>query len=77
MVGYLCYVPKKRMSDEAKALRIKAFETGVSTGHNPAQFDLKATKDHIWPEYVQYLEDPNYVQPHIRLTPIGESLLGL
>jgi len=76
MVGYLCYVPKKRMSDKIRALRIKAFESGVSTGHNPAQFDLKYTKDHIWEEYEQYFEDPSYLQPRIHLTPLGESLLG-
>lgn len=76
MVGYLCYVPKKRMSDTIKALRIKAFEEGVSTGHNPAQFDLKYTKDHIWEGYEQYVEDPSYIQPPIHLTPLGESLLG-
>lgn len=76
MVGYLCYVLKKRMSDRIKAIRLKAFET-VSTGHNPAQFDLKYTHDHIWKEYEQYLEDLSYTQPKINLTPLGKSLLGL
>jgi ectoine hydroxylase-related dioxygenase (phytanoyl-CoA dioxygenase family) len=77
MVGYLCYVPKKRMTDELRALRLKAFELGVSTGHNPAQFDLKFTKDHIWKGYEQYLESSSYRQPDIHLTPLGKSLLGL
>lgn len=77
MVGYLCYVPKQRMSDKIKTLRLKAFQGGVSTGHNPTQFDLKYTRDHIWKEYEQYFEDPNYTQPKINLTPLGESLLGL
>jgi len=76
MVGYLCYVPKKRMSDKIKNIRLNAFMTGVSTGHNPAQFDLKYTHDHIWKEYERYLEDPSYTQPKVHLTPLGESLLG-
>ena len=71
MVGYLCYVPKKRMSDRVKTLRLKAFQEGVSTGHNPAQFDLKYTHDHIRKEYELYLEDPSYAQPKINLTPLG------
>lgn len=65
------------MSDRIKAIRLKAFETGVSTGHNPAQFDLKYTHDHIWKEYEQYLEDPGYTQPKINLTPLGKSLLAV
>ena len=76
MVGFLCYVPKKRMSNEVKAFRMKAFEEGVATGHNPAQFDIKYTKDHIWKEYGQYRESPDYVQPVIHLTPLGKALLG-
>ena len=47
MVGYLCYVPKARLTDEGRILRKKAFEKGVSTGHNPAYPELKYTKDHI------------------------------
>jgi hypothetical protein len=77
MVGYLCYVPKQRLSDPVKALRFKAFEEGVSTGHNPAQFDLKYTRDHIWKGYDRYFEDPSYTQPKINLTPLGESVLGV
>lgn len=77
MVGYLCYVPKSRLTDEGKVLRRLAFEEGVSTGHNPAFPELKRTKDHIWPEYAQYLEDASYTQPQIHLSPLGESLLGL
>lgn len=55
---------------------MKAFEEGASTGHNPAQFDIKYTKDHIWKGYEEYFEDPSYIQPDIHLTPLGESLLG-
>jgi hypothetical protein len=78
MVGYLCYVPKARLTtDEGKALRKEAFEKGVATGHNPVYPELKYTKDHIHKEFKEYLEDLNYNQPKINLTPLGESLLGL
>lgn len=77
MVGYLCYVPKSRMTEEGKILRLEAFEKGVATGHNPAYPELKYTKDHIQKEFMEYLEDPSYIQPNIQLTPLGESLLGL
>lgn len=77
MVGYLCYVPKTRLTDEGRTTRRKAFETGTSTGHNPAYPELKRTKDHIKQEYEQYLEDPGYIQPKINFTELGESLLGL
>ncbi len=76
MVGYLCYVPKTRLTDEGRALRKEAFEKGVSTGHNPAYPELKYTKDHIYQEFIQYLEDPSYIQPKINLTPLGEAVLG-
>ncbi len=77
MVGYLCYVPKARMTEEGRIRRLEAFEKGVSTGHNPAYPELKYTKDHIYKEFEQYLEDPSYNQPEISLTPLGESLLGV
>ncbi|MCE5317969.1 MAG: hypothetical protein LLG04_11515 [Parachlamydia sp.] len=77
MVGYLCYVPKARLTSEGRILRLQAFEKGVSTGHNPAYPELKYTKDHIHQEFLRYLEDPCYTQPNINLTPVGESLLGL
>ncbi len=77
MVGYLCYVPKARLTDEAKILRREAFEKGVSTGHSPSSVELKYTKDHIYQEFKEYLEDASYIQPKINLTPLGESLLGL
>jgi hypothetical protein len=77
MVGYLCYVPKTRMTDKGKVRRIEAFENGVSTGHNPPYPEFKYTKDHIYEEFKGYLEDPSYNQPKINLTPLGESLLGL
>lgn len=76
MVGYVCYVPKARLSDDGRVLRKAAFENGVSTGHNPAYPELKYSKDHIQPQFIEYLEDPAYVQPSISLTPVGESLLG-
>jgi hypothetical protein len=44
MVGYLCYVPKARLTNEAGARRKEAFEMGTSTGHNPAYPELKTTK---------------------------------
>lgn len=77
MVGYLCYVPKTRLTDEGRIHRIEAFEKGVSTGHNPVHPELKYTKDHIHKEFEQYLEDSSYSQPIINLTSLGESLLGL
>src|ERR1700676_747498 len=55
MVGYLCYVPKARLTDEARAIRKQAFEKGVSTGHNPTYPQLKTTQDHIQQEFEQYL----------------------
>ena len=76
MVGYLCYVPKTRLTSEGKILRREAFETGVSTGHNSSYPELKHTKDHIRQEFERYLENPNYTQPKINLTLLGESLLG-
>ena len=76
MVGYLCYVPKTRLTTEGMIQRREAFNKGVSTGHNPAFAELKYTKDHIHQDRIQYLEDPSYIQPKINLTPIGESLLG-
>lgn len=44
MVGYLCYVPKARLTNEHSATRKKAFETGVSTGHNTSFPELKNYK---------------------------------
>lgn len=76
MSGYLCYVPKARLTEDGKALRRQAFEAGVSTGHNPAYPELKFTADRIRKEFERYLEDPSYSQPKIHLTPLGESLLG-
>lgn len=77
MVGYLSYVPKARLTDEGRALRKEAFESGTSTGHNPAYPEIKRTKERIKPEFAKYLEDPAYIQPKINLTHLGESLLGL
>lgn len=77
MVGYLCYVPKARLGADGRALRKRAFDTGVSTGHNPSYPHLKSTKDHIKPEYEQYLEDPSYIQPKLNLTELGTTLLGI
>ena len=75
MVGYLCYVPKARLTNEGRVLRKEAFEKGVSTGHNPSHPGLKATR--VWQGFEQYLEDSSYTQPKIQLTPLGESLLGI
>jgi len=77
MVGYLCYVPKSRLTEEGMVFRRQAFEMGVATGHNPAPPELKYSKDHIYKEFEQYLEDPSYAQPKIKLTTLGESLLGI
>lgn len=77
MVGYLCYVPKSRLTDKSRALRKEAFENGVSTNHNPTDPVLKYTKDNMWKEFEKYLEDSSYIQPEIHLTPLGESLLGI
>lgn len=76
MVGFLCYVPKSRLTEEGKLLRIEAFEKGVSTGHNPSRPELKYTRDHIFPEFKEFLEHPSYIQPKITLSPLGQSLLG-
>jgi hypothetical protein len=76
MVGYLSYVPKARLGSEGRAIRREAFETGASTGHNPAYPELKRSKERIWKEFAMYLEDPSYTQSPINLTPLGEALLG-
>ncbi len=69
--------PKQQCpSYEGRAIRTKAFQLGVSTGHNPAYPELKYTKDHIWEGFERYLEDPGYTQPKINLTRLGQSLLG-
>lgn len=77
MVGYISYVPKARLTNDGRSLRKEAFENGISTGHNPANPQLKDTKNHIRPEFVRYLEDPSYIHPQINLTPLGKSLLGV
>lgn len=77
MVGYMCYVPKARLTEEGRMLRKRAFESGVSTGHNPAYPELKYTKDHIHRDLEHYLEDSSYTQPKVNLTPLGQSVLGL
>lgn len=75
MVGYVSYVPKARLTDEARAMRREAVEKGISTGHNPAHPQLKPTL--TWQGLAKYIEDPSYVQPEIHLTPVGEALQGL
>lgn len=77
MVGYICYVPKSRLTDEGKALRREAFETGASTGHNASFPEIKRTKDHIREEFKHYIESQSYIQPKIHLTPLGEAILGI
>lgn len=77
MVGYVCYVPKARLTDEGRALRKEAFEKGVSTGHNPAWPELKYTKDFLSQDFIHYLEDSNYNVSPANLTPLGELLLGV
>jgi len=77
MVGYLCYVPKARLTSEGRIKRKEAFEMGVSTGHNPAHPELKYTRDHIYREFEQYLENPSYTQATPILTPLGKSLLAI
>ena len=74
MSGFLCYVPKARLTESGRAMRKEAFETGNATGHNPAYPELKRT--YIREGYEKYREDPNYVPPKIALTPLGEALLG-
>lgn len=78
MVGYLLYLPKARLTDEARRLRKEAFEKGVTTGAIPFSYsDLRHTKDHIDSKFERYLEDPSYTLPKVNLTPLGESLLGI
>ncbi|MCE5295467.1 MAG: phytanoyl-CoA dioxygenase family protein, partial [Chlamydiales bacterium] len=77
MVGYICYVPKSRLTDEGKAIRKLAFDTKTTTTHNPAYPSLVPSKDgQTRPEYEEYLEDKNFVLPDVVLTPLGKSLLG-
>lgn len=78
MVGYLLYLPKTRLTDEARTLRRECFEKSISTtGAIPTSYsDLKHTKDHINQEFMQFLEDRNYIPPKVTLTELGESLLG-
>lgn len=76
MVGFLCYVPKSRLTDEGRALRKEAFETGNATGHNPSYPEIKCSKDHTQQAFKHYLEDPSYVPSKPILTELGESLLG-
>jgi hypothetical protein len=73
MVGYLSYVPKTRLTEEERALRKKAFETGITAVGN----SLKYTRDYMDHEFERYLEDESYRQPKIDLSPLGHSLLGL
>lgn len=78
MVGYLLYLPKTRLTDEARMLRKEAFKKGITTGAIPFSYsDLRYTKDHIQPHFVRYLEDPNFTLPKVYLTQLGESVLGL
>lgn len=76
-VGFICYVPKYRLDIKNAILRGIAMGEGNATGHNPSDIDIKATKDHIWKEYLQYLEDSNYKSLDIKLTNLGQKLLGL
>lgn len=77
MVGYLCYVPKSRLLDEGRRLRISAFENGISTTHSPNNCIIRPTKGFIHQEFMEYLEDPSYIHPKINLTALGESVLGI
>lgn len=74
MVGYLCYAPKSRLTEEGALMRKEAFERGISTGHNPAFPEHKPTQ--AWPEFERFHEDSSFSQPKPVLTPLGESLLG-
>lgn len=74
-VGYVCYVPKSRLNDLGRSLRREAFERGIATGHNPAFPQLKETR--ALGQYERYVEDSSYIQPEIKLSPLGESLLGI
>ncbi len=79
MVGYLCYLPKARLTDEARAIRKEAFEKGISTGHDAASPALMNTraKGALLEEFEKYHEDPAYTPPAVTLTPLGKALLGL
>jgi len=78
MVGYICYLPKKRLQDEGKAIRREAFERGISTTHDAAHPLFVPSKDgQLYPGYERYLEDTGYIQPQIQLTSLGRSLLGI
>lgn len=77
MVGYLCYVPKARLTIENIAIRKQAFEMSLSTPHDPAKPELVSSKDMLLPQFERYLEDPSYMQSQAYLTELGELLLGL
>lgn len=77
MVGYLLYLPEKRLTDESRKLRKEAFENGATTGAIPLfHSDLNYSKNFVNSNYVRYLEDSNFALPEIKLTELGKSLLG-
>ena len=75
MSGFLCYVPKSRLTEEARFMRKEAFERGIATGHNAGYPEVKASN--LVEEFERFREDPGYVQPTINLTPLGHSVLGI
>lgn len=77
MVGYLCYVPKSRMTEKCRARREEAFTTRTATTHYPAFFAIRPSLGFAPKELEKYLEDPGYIHPEISLTPLGESVLGI
>jgi hypothetical protein len=76
MVGYLCYVPKARLTKKSMAIREQAFEMGFSMTANPTTPELVSNKDLLLPEFEQYLDDPSHTQSQIHLTRLGELMLG-
>jgi hypothetical protein len=78
MIGYLCYVPKSRLTEDAKARRDHAIKANASTGHNPADPAYIPSKDgQCFPGFEHYLEDAAYNPPPVQLTELGQSLLGI
>lgn len=74
MAGYLCYVPKEKLTHKARTLKGEAFKAGASTRLTPTYFDFNPTKDHIKPEFKCHFEDASYTQPQVRLSSLRAIL---
>ncbi len=76
MVAYLCYVPKKRLTEKAKETRKQAFNEGCATTHDPA-FPELLREETMRNGRVPYSKPSDYVFPKIVLGDLGHQLLGI